>query len=148
MAPIGSRHASVVTMLTMLFSRQVGDDALVWTQNPLAAPPNSEPQPDVTLVRPRQDGYRKSLPTANDVLLLVEVADTTLQYDRTIKVPLYARHGVREVWIVNLPDRVLEIHRDPRDGAYQVKLQRTAADVVSPLALPHAGVELRALLTD
>jgi Uma2 family endonuclease len=148
MAPIGSRHASVVAQLTMLFSRQVGDKALVWTQNPFIARPRSEPQPDVTLLRPRPDDFRNSLPTPDDILLLVEVSDTTLQYDRSVKVPLYARYGIGEVWIVNLPARMLEIHREPKDGAYRVKLERSAIDVVSPLAVPDASVDLSPLLAD
>jgi Uma2 family endonuclease len=142
MAPIGSHHASVVAELTMLFSRQVGDEALVWTQNPMAAPPKSELQPDITLLRPTQHRYRDSLPTADDVLLLVEVAETTLQYDRKVKLPLYARHGVREVWIVNLPERVLEIYREPHNGAYRIRQQCSAADVASPAALPRISVKL------
>jgi Uma2 family endonuclease len=148
MAPIGSRHAGVVAALSMHFSRRVGDAAVVWTQNPIAAPPRSEPQPDISLLRPREDGYQGSLPTANDILLLIEVAETTLQYDRTVKLPLYARHGVREVWIVNLPERMLEIYREPQGRAYRVGLQHAATDVASPLALPDAGVKLSELLAD
>jgi Uma2 family endonuclease len=132
----------------MLFSRQVGDRALVWTQNPIAAPPRSEPQPDVALLSPRPDRYRDSLPTPNDVLLLVEVADTTLQYDRAVKLPLYARHSIGEVWIVNLPEPRLEIHRDPQDGAYRSREERSAADTASPAALPNVDLTLRELLAD
>ena len=148
MAPIGSLHASVVATLSGLFFRQVGSEALVWTQNPISIPPDSEPQPDIALLRPSADRYRGSLPTANDVLLLVEVADTTLQYDRAVKLPLYATHGIREVWILNLPDRVLEMYREPQTGAYRVKLERVATDLASPLALPTVRVDLSEMLTD
>jgi Uma2 family endonuclease len=85
------------------------------------------------------------LPTQDDVLLLVEVADTTLQYDRTTKLALYARYGVREVWIVNLIDGMLEIHREPYNGEYRVKLERVGNDAVAPVALPNAEVRLAEL---
>ena len=147
MAPIGSLHASVVAVLSMLFVRQVGDAALVWTRNPISVPPDSEPQPDISLLRPSRDGYRSSLPTADDVLLLVEVADTTLQYDRMVKLALYARHGIREVWIVNLPDRVVEMYRQPENGAYRVKLERVATDIASPLAISTVRVDLSEMLS-
>ena len=90
MAPIGSLHASVVSTLSMFFARHVGDRAIVSTQNPVILPPDSEPQPDIALLKPSADRYRNALPTASDVLLIIEVADTTLDYDRTIKLPRYA----------------------------------------------------------
>src|SRR5438093_104740 len=84
MAPIGNLHASIVSALSMLFSQRVGDAAIVWPQNPLSLPPHDEPQPDIALLRPKADRYRDALPAASDVLLVIEVADTSLQYDRTV----------------------------------------------------------------
>ena len=147
MAPIGSLHASVVAALSTLFARQVGDEVVVWTQNPISLPPEDEPLPDIALLRQSSDRYRGSLPVANDVLLLIEVADTTLQHDRATKLALYARHGVREVWIVNLVDRVVEVYREPSNSAYRVKLERNAADVVAPVALPTVEVGLAEILS-
>ena len=114
------------------------DDAV---QNPVALSEHSETQPDLALLRPQADSDTR-LPTQDDALLLIEVADTTLQYDRTTKLALYARFGVREVWIVNLIDRILEIHREPYNGAYRVKLERDGNDTVAPVALPNAEVRL------
>src|SRR5207253_307637 len=122
MAPIGPRHMHVVNRLNRALVAAVGADAIVSVQNPVALSERSEAQPDLALLRPQSDSETR-LPTQDDVLLLIEVADTTLQYDRTTKLGLYARFGVREVWIVNLIDRILEIHREPYNGAYRVKLE-------------------------
>ena|SRR5438105_5557032 len=147
MAPIGSLHASVVNTLSMLFS-QFRQIAIVATQNPVTLQPYNEPQPDIALLRPKPDRYRDALPSAQDVLLVIEVADTSLQYDRTVKLSLYARHGIRETWIVNLAERKLEIYRQPGDGRYRAKLERQAADTVSPEALPMVSVDLTDVLSD
>ncbi len=87
MAPIGSRHLAKVNRLARLLSRQIGELAIVSVQNPIALPPHNEPQPDIALLKPRADDYESALPTADDVLLVVEIADTTLNYDRDAKLP-------------------------------------------------------------
>jgi Uma2 family endonuclease len=119
MSPIGRRHAACVGRLTNLFSRLPAEKAIVWVQNPVVLDDYAEPQPDVTLLRRREDFYERALPTPGDVLLIVEVADTTLDYDRQIKVPLYARAGISEVWVVNLVDEQVEVYTRPADGAYR-----------------------------
>lgn len=119
MSPIGRRHAACVGRLTNLFSRLLADRAIVWIQNPIVLNDYTEPQPDVALLVRREDFYERSLPAPDDVLLVVEVADTTLEYDRQIKVPLYARALISEVWIVNLSDEQVEVYTRPTDGAYQ-----------------------------
>ena len=119
MSPIGRRHAACVGRLTNLFSRLLAERAIVWIQNPIVLNEYTEPQPDVALLRRREDFYERSLPTPDDVLLVIEVADTTLEYDRQIKLPLYARAGIREVWIISLLDEQVEVHAQPADGAYQ-----------------------------
>ena len=141
MAPIGPRHMQAVNRLTRALVAAVGEAAIVSVQNPVALGEHSETQPDLALLGPQSDSETR-LPTPYDVLLLIEVADATLQYDRTTKLALYARFGVREVWIVNLIDRILEIHREPYNGAYRVKLERAGNDAVAPLALPNAEVRL------
>jgi Uma2 family endonuclease len=119
MSPIGRRHAACVGRLTNLFSRLLAEKAIVWVQNPVVLNDYAEPQPDVALLRRREDFYERSLPSPGDVLLVVEVADTTLDYDRQIKVPLYARAVISEVWVVNLVDEQVEVYTRPADGAYQ-----------------------------
>src|SRR5207247_3212709 len=107
MSPIGPRHAATVTRLDHLFNRLVGDRAIVRAQNPVRLDGYSEPEPDIALVTPRADFYRAEHPTPRDILLIVEVADTSLRYDRHTKLPGYARAGVPEAWLVDLTaDRV------------------------------------------
>jgi Uma2 family endonuclease len=119
MSPIGNRHAACVGVLTRVLTLLLQHVALVWVQNPIRLDNYSEPQPDLVVLKPRPDFYRKSLPTPEDVLLVIEVSDTTLEYDRKVKVPLYARAGIPEAWVVNLPDERLEVYADPANGAYQ-----------------------------
>jgi Uma2 family endonuclease len=142
MAPIGSLHASVVNTLTEFFVRQAGAAGIVSVQNSVSLHPDSEPQPDVMVLKNRADRYRDALPTAEDVLLLIEVADTTADYDRAVKVPLYARHGIGEVWLADLGARQLEIYREPHPAGYRTLLRRGAEDRVAPNLLPSAALPL------
>lgn len=119
MAAIGARHAACVAFLTQRLVMRVGDRAVVWPQNPVIIVPDSEPQPDVILLKPRADFYRAALPRPEDVLLLVEVADTSVRYDRNVKRPLYAEAGILEYWIVNLEGEAVEVHRDPDGNRYR-----------------------------
>jgi Uma2 family endonuclease len=135
MAPIGSLHASVVSTLSMFFARQVGDLAIVSTQNPVSLPPDSEPQPDLLLLKPRLDRYRNALPTAADVMLLVEVADTTSKYDREIKLPMYARQGIAEVWLIDLKSGTIEIYREPSSKGYRKLLRPERSDTIAAALL-------------
>src|SRR5262245_5072588 len=118
MTPIGRRHAACVAELNRMLVPAIGLRALVWPQNPIILPNDTEPQPDIVLPRPRADRYLQDDARPEDVLLLVEVADTSQRYDRQVKAPIYARAGVAEVWIVDLPAEVIEIYRDPTPGGY------------------------------
>lgn len=119
MSPIGSRHAACVRFLGRFLNRAVGDIALVSTRNPARLNDFSEPEPDLALLRLRDDFYRDAHPTPADVLLIIEVADTTLGYDRQVKVPLYAKAGIEEIWIVNLTEEQIETYSGLADGHYQ-----------------------------
>jgi Uma2 family endonuclease len=136
---IGDSHVACVDQLNRMFVRAVGDDVIVSIQNPVRLA-DSEPEPDVVLKRAR------GKPGPADVLLLVEVADDALEYDREVKAPLYAENGIAEYWIVNLVDRCLEVRRGPQaDGSYSdVRTLRPGerADVV---ALPGVGIDVAAL---
>ncbi len=145
MTPIGSKHAGTVAQLSRLFERQVGEDALVWVQNPVAMGEDSEPEPDLCLLHPRADYYKSAHPRAEDVLLIVEVADTSLRYDREIKVPLYARHGIAEVWVIDLEGGIAHVFQDPTDKGYQKVSHLMVPARLRPLLLPAAGVDLAAL---
>ncbi|MBI3156730.1 MAG: Uma2 family endonuclease [Burkholderiales bacterium] len=147
MAPIGSRHAAAVKRLISMFSGLVADRTQLAAQAPLRLDDQSEPQPDLMLLAPREDFYAAAHPRPADVLLLVEVADTTSRYDREVKLPLYARHGVAEVWLVDLDEGLVHLLREPRDGRYtQIQVSATPG-IVAPQALPAAAVDLSPLLT-
>ena len=121
MTPIGSGHAGIVNKLNSIFYQMAGDNIIVSNQNPVVLNDFSEPQPDLALLRYREDFYSKSHPRANDVLLIVEVADTTLQYDREIKLPLYASAGIPEVWLVDVEGKTVEIYSHPEEGRYALR---------------------------
>ena len=118
MSPIGSPHAACVMRLVELFGRLLGDKAIVSSQNPVRLSDLSEPQPDVALLVRRDDFYASAHPTARDVMLLIEVSDTTLDYDRKTKLPLYASSGIAEYWIVDLNAEAIEIYTKPTNGTY------------------------------
>ncbi len=113
MTPIGPEHAGCVDALTRLLSRCVGDAGVVRVQNPLVLGTKWEPQPDVALLKPRTDGYRSAHPGRGDILLVIEVADTSGGSDRDVKLPLYAGAGIPEAWLVDLANDVIEVHRQP-----------------------------------
>lgn len=118
-SPIGERHAGCVLKISVHLSRQLGDSAFVNVQNPVRLNDFSEPVPDVAVLKPRADFYAEAHPTPEDVLLVVEVADTTVRFDRTVKVPLYARTGVPETWLVNLSRNEVEVYSRPENGVHQ-----------------------------
>lgn len=118
MPPIGPDHGSVVDRLNHLLVPAVGERAIVRVQGAVRLSRMSEPQPDVALLVPRTDYYRAGHPSGENTYLVIEVSDSTLRYDRDVKVPLYARHGVPEVWIVDLQNNRLLLWRSPADGKY------------------------------
>ncbi len=144
MPPIGGKHAGKVLRLTHLLAIQLGEQALISTQNPLQLDPHSEPQPDIALLRRREDFYETAHPGPADVLLLIEITDSSAVYDRQVKIPLYARYGIPEVWLVNLPRRCLEIYRHPSAEGYG-QLTEHHTDQVSPERLPEVTIALNEL---
>ena len=145
MAPIGSRHLAKVSRLARLLSVAVGEHAIVSVQNPIALPPHNEPQPDIALLKPRLDDYESALPTTDDILLVVEVADTTLNYDRDAKLPIYARHGIVEVWLVDIIGQKLTVHREPGPKGYSRLLTPERGDTISPILCGNATIQLSEL---
>jgi Uma2 family endonuclease len=136
MAPIGGPHMGLVNRLNRLLVPAVGDLGVVSIQNPVTLPPDSEPQPDVAILKPGADSAGSTVPRPDEVLLLIEVADTTLAYDRNTKLKLYAKAGVAEAWIVNLQSKCVEVYREPTINGYLRKLETGLGDSVSPLRLP------------
>lgn len=144
MAPIGTEHAGLVYWLSQRLTLMIGDGAIVGAQNPLYLDEHSQPQPDLLVLRAREDYYRQAHPRAADVLLLIEVADTSARFDREVKVPLYARHGVAEVWLVDVARRCVEVYRDPQpaNGEYhQMTIHRQGELVPRDLPMVSIAVE-------
>jgi Uma2 family endonuclease len=135
MTPIGSRHAACVDRCTHFFTRLVGTDAIVRVQNPIQLDDYSAPEPDVSLLRPREDFYAGAHPLPRDVLLVVEVADTSIGYDREVKLPLYGSMGIPEVWIVDLGRRCIDAYRGPLAGGYAERRTHRADEKLRPAAL-------------
>ena len=142
MAPIGSLHAGTVSYLARLLMRAVGDQAVVSIQNPVMLDEHSEPEPDIALLRPRTDFYKTRHPHPSDVLLVIEVADSSLRYDREFKLPLYARHGITEVWIVDLALNVVDVYRRPEANHYQEAQRLHPPLKAAPLALSEVLLDL------
>ena len=134
MTAIGTRHFSCVNRLNRLLVMNVGDEAIVSVQNPVRLNEYNEPQPDVTVIRTRD--YRESLPMPEDVLLLIEVSDTTIAYDRRVKLPLYARAGFREVWIVDLARETVGRHTDPSGKSYRRADRLRRGQTLESISLP------------
>jgi Uma2 family endonuclease len=145
MPPMGSRHGGNLAQLADLLVAAVGAQAMVRQRLPVHLSDDSEPEPDIALVRPRADYYRLRHPTAADVLLLVEVSDTTLRYDLDVKVPFYARHGVVEVWVVDLPSRQIHSNRDPVNGRYTTVASTPEPGATRIGALPDCTIDLSPL---
>lgn len=146
MAPIGSRHAGVVRHIASAFEHVLAGTALVSAQSPAVLGDSSQPEPDIALLRPRADFYKSRHPEAADVLLLVEVSDASLRYDRQIKAPLYARHGIGELWIIDVErDRVF-LYSEPTAAGYRAAQELKRPGSMAPRALPHCAIDLGAVL--
>ncbi len=143
---IGSRHAAAVRRLNRVFTRSLGDRAVVSAQCPVRLPPDSEPEPDIALLEPRDDLYAFAHPSARDVLLLVEVADSSLDLDRTLKLPLYAAAGIPETWLIDLTSNAIEAYTQPRDGAYSNVRSLRSNDAIAPFAFPDLALRVADLL--
>lgn len=136
MSPIGSAHAARVKRLNRLLVRRLGTRAIVQVQDPVVLSRFSEPEPDLAVLKPRADFYAARHPEAADVLLIVEVADTSRHFDRGVKAPLYARAGIRELWVIDVIDEIVEVYRKPQRGAYREMIRFSRAQRVTLAAFP------------
>lgn len=136
MSPIGPLHAAVVRLIQGRFQELLGRRAILSVQLPIRLGEAGEPQPDVAVLRARGDAYAREHPAPADVLLVVEVSDTTLVFDREVKAALYARAGLVEYWLVDLPNRLIVVHRSPAADGYRELVRASAGDTVSPAAFP------------
>lgn len=147
MTPIGWDHASVVARIASLFWTHFGQQAIVWVQNPLMLPRQvSEFQPDIALLKPRPDFYRADGVEPDDALLVVEVMDSSVAYDRRVKLPIYSRGGVLEVWLVDVNQNTVEAHCEPRAHGYRERRLVDRDGTIAALAFPDVILPVRELV--
>jgi Uma2 family endonuclease len=146
MAPIGAPHLNMVNRLTRLLPIIVGDRGIISVQNPVRLDDGSEPQPDVAVLQLRPEEYENSVPRATDVLLVIEVVESSLTDDRDVKAPLYAASGIPEYWIVNIVDLIVEVYRQPENGSYSETRRVSADDMLDVLMVPGNAVPATQLL--
>jgi Uma2 family endonuclease len=146
MSPIGTHHAACVAALNRRLVQAAGDRALLSPQNPVRLLEDTEPQPDIVLLRPPEQLYWERHGGPADTLLVVEVSETSYRYDRRVKVPLYARAGVPEVWIVDLTRGAVEVFRDLREDRYASETRVERGATIAPAALPDAIIVVSEIL--
>jgi len=140
MPPFGPGHAGCVDEFADLLRVRLPDTVIVRTQNPIRLHDQAEPDPDIAVVVRRSGYYRAGHPSPSDVLLVIEVADSSLAYDLGIKAPMYAAAGIAEYWVVDLTGRQMVVLREPQDGQYQSEQTLTASDILRPLAFPDVSI--------
>ena len=146
MSPIGPRHSACTDRATMLLAPRLVGKAIVRIQGPVRLSDFTKPQPDVTLLSPRDDYYATVSPIPKNALLVIEVAETSIRYDRGPKLGLYAKYGVREVWIEDLNTDTLLVFRDRRPKGYATELVLKPGDSISPLQFPDMTLSVTELL--
>ena len=146
MAPMGMQHEANVDDGTRILVRAVGDRAIVRVQGSLTVDEGNRPQPDLMLLKLRDGGYRDRPAGPTDVLLIIEVSDSTLANDRGAKLTRYAQADIPEVWIENIPDRVIEAYRNPVDGEYTESRTYRPGETISPTAFPDIELSVSQLI--
>ena len=146
MPPIGPEHSGSVNLSTEIFPLLAQGRFIVHIQNPLHLDDGTEPQPDITLLRPRADRYARSHPTPADVLLVIEVADSSLEYDRNVKAQLYGRNNIPETWVKNLPEDCIERFTGPGPEGYAQHTIHRRGETLTPVSLPDLELAVEDLL--
>ncbi len=139
MSPIGSKHIACVNKITQVLTGILGDSAIVSVQNPILLSPFSEPEPDFSILRSRDDFYVDRLPEPDDILWLIEISDSSRKYDMEIKLPLYASSGIQQVWIVDLNRSEILDYQQPIRDAYSI---RTLFPFDSKIQVPSTGYSI------
>jgi Uma2 family endonuclease len=140
MSPIGTKNAACVKCLNQLLSRKLWDRVLIAIQDPIELNDNLEPQPDVALLKPREDFYETAHPQPQDIFLLIEVADSSVNYEREEKIPLYAEANIIEVWLVDINEQIVEVYREPTAAGYQLMQKFTFGQTLSIQAFPDINI--------
>ena len=145
MTPINSPHSGTVNQLNTLLVRAAGDRAVISVQNPIILGEYSAPQPDLCLLKPRADHYKRAHPEAGDVLLAIEVADTSLSYDRNTKSRLYAQFGIAEMWLIDVNSGQLWRYCNVDNESYAEVKVLDPSNTIEPLALPDCSIQIASL---
>jgi len=146
MSPIGIKHQGVINKINNFFFPLYSKKAVIHIQGPIQFKNLNQPVPDVMLLKPRKDFYTKKSALPKDVFLLIEVADSSLKYDKEIKLPLYAAAKIKEYWIVNLQDDIIEIYRNPKNGIYKNNIIASIGDKISCSAFPNKKIAVKDIL--
>jgi len=146
MSPIGSKHSAIVNRINGLFVPAFLNKAIVQVQGSIQIKPFSEPEPDIALLKPRSDFYYEQLPQPKDVLLLIEVADSTLDFDENVKRPLYAEAGIQEYWIVDINNNQVLLHTIPEGNLYKHIKIATLNDSINCTAFPNVAIAVKDIL--
>lgn len=135
MSPVGSKHLACVNKLNAILGALIGAKAIVSVQNPIIAGDYSAPEPDISILKFRKDFYASGVPHAKDVLLVIEVADSSVDYDRTVKLPIYAQSGIPEYWLINLEKDEIEAYWEPAGAGYRFRELLRVGDVLKARSL-------------
>ena len=139
MSPIGSKHAGHVKRINRILNKLPEDEVIIGVQDPVKLNDFSEPEPDITVLKFRSDDYIDSHPGPEDIILIIEVADSSLEYDQQLKLPNYALANVPVCWIIDLENRQVEVYSNPKDGTYSKKVSKKNDDV---LRIPGFDLEI------
>ncbi|MEG4247497.1 Uma2 family endonuclease [Microcoleus sp. Pol10D4] len=146
MSAKGTAHTSATRRTASVLSVLLGNQAAVYTQDPIALDDNSEPEPDIAVVRIDSFDYATHHPTPSEVYLIIEVADSSLTFDREIKAKIYARSGIADYWVLNVGDRQLHVFREPTENGYQSEVILGETASISPLEFPAFNIAIQAML--
>ena len=146
MSPLGPQHSACVVRLTSLLYKYESSRVMIRVQDPIRLGDYSQPQPDISVVQRRPDYYGEGHPEPEDILLLIEVAESSLSYDRDVKLPLYARAGILEVWLVALLPQVVEVYRSPSETGYREMQQLRRGDTLTAINLPELSLTVESIL--
>ena len=145
-SPITSRHAACVMRSNATFSNVLGDFAIISVHNPVVLNEFSEPEPDLAILKRRDDFYSQFHPGPADIFLVIEIAETSVAYEREVKLPVYASSGVQEVWLADIPAETVTAHTEPANGVYRAVRSYQRGDSITPVHFPDLSIEVVSIL--
>lgn len=146
MSPVGIKHATCVKKLNQLFAQKLGIKIILGVQDPIKLNDNSEPQPDLVLLKPKSDFYATGHPKPEDILLLIEVSDRSIEYDRQIKIPLYAENKIQEVWLININESLIQVYQNPQGKLYKNITNYQINDTINLTCFPDCQIKVNKVL--